>query len=84
MPTASEPQLRSRGTFPARILDNRLICLDHYRLRLSVAGFPPSRAGQFIQVQCGRPDPGATRLPREAQPLSRQSPSIAWLSALAT
>lgn len=76
MPTASEPQLRSRGTFPARVLDNRLICLDHYRLSLSVAGFPPSRAGQFIQVQCGRPDPGGARevrwppgqIPRLSQP----------------
>ena len=61
MPTVTQSHSRRRGTFPTRVLDNRSICLDHYRLVLSAARFPPSQPGQFIQVRCGRPDPAGAR-----------------------
>ncbi|MBN1942989.1 MAG: dihydroorotate dehydrogenase electron transfer subunit [Phycisphaerae bacterium] len=41
-----------RGVYPARVLLNEAICREHYRLRLKLAVFPPSRAGQFVQLQC--------------------------------
>jgi len=44
---------RSKGVFSARVLANRGVGLDHYRLRLAVKGFPPSQPGQFINVRCG-------------------------------
>lgn len=44
---------RSKGAFAARVLVNCSVGLDHYRLRLGVAGFPRSQPGQFINVRCG-------------------------------
>ena len=41
-----------RGVFVARVVANLRLCEGHYRLRLEVEGFPPSRPGQFLQVQC--------------------------------
>ncbi len=61
MPEAAQLRPRQRGTFPARVLDNRLICLDHYLLTVSMADFPPSRPGQFLQIQCGRADLAGAR-----------------------
>ena len=50
----SRPSLsRSKGAFEARVLANRTVGLDHYRLRLHVDAFPPSTPGQFINVRCG-------------------------------
>jgi len=66
-----------RGLFPARVLDNRSICPDHYRLTLSLASLPPSRPGQFINIRCdeaptaGPPRPvdwPEGRIPRLSQP----------------
>ena len=54
MPTACPSRSRSRGTYLARVLDNRPICLDHYQLRVSVSGFPPSGPGQFVNIFCGQ------------------------------
>jgi dihydroorotate dehydrogenase electron transfer subunit len=34
------------------VIANEAICREHYLLRLSLAAFPPSRAGQFVQLQC--------------------------------
>lgn len=51
MPGAT--QSHGRGNFRGRVLDNRLICPDHYRLRLLVEHFPPSSPGQFVNIQCG-------------------------------
>lgn len=44
-----------RGTFLAEVLRNERICEDHYRLVLAAPGFPPSRPGQFVQLQCRYP-----------------------------
>lgn len=41
-----------RGAFAARVLRNDRLCDEHYRLRLAVAGLPPTRPGQFVQLQC--------------------------------
>ena len=49
MPAESRP----RGTFQASVLSNRQVCPEHYLLVLEVAGFPPSRPGQFVNVRCG-------------------------------
>ncbi|MEX0775706.1 MAG: hypothetical protein WD042_08315 [Phycisphaeraceae bacterium] len=46
-----------RGRFDALVEINRLICREHYRLRLRVTGeFPPTLPGQFIQLGCRAPD----------------------------
>ena len=49
----------SRGVFSATVLANTQLCDEHFLIRLRVApsanggrAFPPSRAGQFVQVQC--------------------------------
>jgi len=45
-----------RGRFDATVLLNRLICREHYRLRLRVMGFPETKPGQFVQLGCRSPD----------------------------
>ena len=68
---------RKRGTFLADVLVNRRICREHYLLRLGVRSFPPSRPGQFVQLECRSPAEHASartvdwpdgRLPRLTQP----------------
>ena len=44
-----------RGVFVAEVTANRIICRDHYLLRLA-GEFPPTKAGQFVQLQCRRID----------------------------
>jgi len=41
-----------RGAFIGQVTANRAICDEHYLLRLAIAGFPPSRPGQFVQLLC--------------------------------
>ena len=48
-----------RGAFKAKVRDNRALCTDHYRLILSVARFPRSVPGQFVQLDCREPDNAA-------------------------
>jgi len=50
---------RRRGVFLAEVLGNERLCEEHYLLRVGLAGFPPSRPGQFVQVQCRQPVPHA-------------------------
>jgi dihydroorotate dehydrogenase electron transfer subunit len=42
----------SRGIFEARVVANRSLCRDHYKLTFRVDGFPASAPGQFVQVSC--------------------------------
>lgn len=42
-----------RGVYCARVLENALLCREHYRLRLGLPYFPSTRPGQFVQVLCG-------------------------------
>jgi len=51
-----------RGSFVAEVIANERLCEEHYLLRLGLAGFPPTRPGQFVQVQCRRVE--AHRRPR--------------------
>ena len=44
--------VRKRGIFRGVVVENRVLCTDHYRLVLGVAGFPGSEPGQFLQVDC--------------------------------
>lgn len=46
---------RRRGAFIARVAANRRLCDEHYLLTLHLEAFGPSKAGQFIQLQCRRP-----------------------------
>jgi len=41
-----------RGAFIGQVTCNQAICDEHYLLRLAVKGFPASRPGQFVQLQC--------------------------------
>jgi dihydroorotate dehydrogenase electron transfer subunit len=41
-----------RGVYTARVTVNETICAEHGRLVLQLDRFPPSRAGQFVQLQC--------------------------------
>jgi dihydroorotate dehydrogenase electron transfer subunit len=51
MPTQAKPEPR-RGVYTATVTSNVAVCQDHFLLRLEVENFPPSRPGQFIQLQC--------------------------------
>jgi dihydroorotate dehydrogenase electron transfer subunit len=48
-----------RGVFAATVVSNEKLCDEHFLLKLSIASadngsrkFPPSAAGQFVQIQC--------------------------------
>ena len=52
--------MKTRGTFLGEAVANDRLCDEHYRLKLRLEAFPPSRPGQFIQLLCG---PGGKREP---------------------
>ena len=64
----------ARDQFLATVVENRLLCREHYRLTLHLPEFPPTAPGQFIQVACR--DTGLDYSPAreiewsEGQPLS--------------
>ncbi|MDY6913704.1 MAG: dihydroorotate dehydrogenase electron transfer subunit [Planctomycetota bacterium] len=78
--------LKTRGTFVAEIIANERLCDEHFCLRLRADEFPPSRAGQFVQLQCCRPaeqgglgevDWPEGKWPKLAQPeLTRRHPLL--------
>ena len=41
-----------RGQFITTVVENTFLCREHYRLVLEAVNFPPTRAGQFIQISC--------------------------------
>jgi len=53
-----------RGQFVARVVSNRPLCTDHFRLTLAVPGFPASVPGQFVQLDC-RDHSAEAETPRE-------------------
>ena len=75
-----------RGVFAATVRSNRRLCEEHHLLRLDVgADFPPTRAGQFVQVQCGRLDVEAPPLAHEwgeDRPRRLQRPELVGSPAL--
>ena len=51
--TAPQPDVAPpRGRFVAAVAANVPLCREHNRVVLRVENFPPSRAGQFVQVKC--------------------------------
>ena len=52
----------ARGTFEMIVLANDRLCDGHYLLRLG-AVFPPTRPGQFVQLQCRSTSPHAPPRP---------------------
>lgn len=42
----------AKGIFEARVLANRQVCREHYRLVLEARGFPHAEPGQFVQLLC--------------------------------
>ncbi|MGA2266452.1 MAG: dihydroorotate dehydrogenase electron transfer subunit [Phycisphaerae bacterium] len=48
----AQDRTAARGVFTAEVLSNRAICREHCRLQLLLEHFPPTRPGQFAQVQC--------------------------------
>jgi dihydroorotate dehydrogenase electron transfer subunit len=54
------PSTSRRGVFAATVALNQPLCRDHYRVLLDVAGLPPSRPGQFVQLGCRRLAPQTT------------------------
>ncbi len=57
MAMSSAAKSNRPGLHPAKVVFNRPLCLDHYRLRLAVPGLGPTVPGQFVNVQCGAPTP---------------------------
>lgn len=55
-----------RDQFIATVSENAPLCREHFRLDLLVSGFPPTRAGQFVQLQCRPVDGDAGAGDREA------------------
>jgi dihydroorotate dehydrogenase electron transfer subunit len=43
---------KKRGVYEGKVSANEKLCEEHWRLRLRVEGLPPSRPGQFVQLQC--------------------------------
>lgn len=54
-----EEKQSRRGVYLATVAGNDVVCEEHYRIRLRLAGFPPCCAGQFVQLQCRPPQPQA-------------------------
>ena len=58
--SAASPSRASapRDQFRCPVAANVPLCRDHYRLVLSLPGFPPTEPGQFVQVLCRAPEGG--------------------------
>jgi dihydroorotate dehydrogenase electron transfer subunit len=42
----------ARDQYVCEVVENTLLCREHYRLALRLPEFPPTEPGQFIQVAC--------------------------------
>ena len=55
-----EHRKSKRGVFTAKVVTNEKLCDEHFLLRLGISysprEFPPSAAGQFVQLQCKSPN----------------------------
>ena len=70
------PHKPTRAQHTARVLANRRLCDEHYRLTLLMPGLAPTRPGQFVEVRCtsghgGEPTPPVTWGPGEVPALSQ-------------
>ncbi len=50
--SAFDTKRPGRGQFVCTVSANVPLCREHFRLVLKVDRFPPTRAGQFIQISC--------------------------------
>jgi len=73
MNAASQTQ-SPRGTHLTKILSNRQLCPGHYLLCLGTDDFPPTRPGQFVQLQCRTP--GSQPPWREVRTTAGQWPKL--------
>lgn len=46
---------KTRGVFLGQVASNEAICDEHFRLKISLPSFPPTRPGQFVQLLCHDP-----------------------------
>lgn len=53
--TATVDRTSVKGVFLARVERNESICVEHYRLVVSVQQFPHAAPGQFLQILCTEP-----------------------------
>ena len=60
MAAAAAKERARKGVFETRVVSNRSICREHYRLILEVEDFPAAEPGQFMQILCAEPDPAGT------------------------
>ncbi len=56
MINSATPQ-KKRGVFLAEVIQNAPLCHEHFKVTMRIEGFPPSRPGQFVQLQCRPPMP---------------------------
>lgn len=42
-----------RGVFDSTVIENVMLCSEHFRLRLNVPHFPRCSPGNFLQIACG-------------------------------
>jgi dihydroorotate dehydrogenase electron transfer subunit len=71
---------KTRGKFLGRIVSNKEICGQHYRMVVGLDAFGPTRPGQFVQLQCrGLAEQITSReiLWRPEQPLRLGQPELA-------
>lgn len=61
--------------FLARVAANVPLCREHYKLVLTVEGFPSAAPGQFVQIQCSPP----SDMGWQSGPLTRRPFSIGGL-----
>lgn len=73
---------QSRGQFLATVIHNVPLCRDHFRLVIQLTAFPPTRAGQFVQLLCRPVEDGAS-VDREVDWNDGQPPTFAGLDLLA-
>jgi dihydroorotate dehydrogenase electron transfer subunit len=50
--TAAAPAATHRDQYACEVVENRLLCREHYRLSLRLPHFPATEPGQFVQVGC--------------------------------
>jgi dihydroorotate dehydrogenase electron transfer subunit len=62
---------RSRGLYLTTVVSNRAVCREHFALMLRCPAFPPTRAGQFVQIASSpdAEDEGIEHVWEEGRPL---------------
>ena len=73
MATPTQTSRPRRGVFTATVTANRRLCDEHFLLRLNVGSdFPPTRAGQFVQLRCADGDEASAPVAHDFSPDRRR------------